>query len=150
MDFRITKYMPAKEIFMALNKCLSNDICVTAVYEPKHKAKDIMFAGYEIIIPDCSDLLNSFNEFLTSESILVEKVTKKNTTTIDLKPLISDLNISTEENNLKIELALPAGTSLNINPSLIVAAFGDFVGHEISPVFITRKKIFCNNMIEFK
>ena len=150
MDFRITKYLPAKEIFNALQSCLTEDLSLVAVYEPKHKAKEISLALYEMIFPDRADLTDSFSDFINQNEILVEKSTKKKNETIDLKSQIIKIDISTEENSLKVEIVLPAGTQLNINPSLFVSAFSQYVNEEISPVFITRKGIYLSDMTEFK
>ena len=150
MDFRITKYLPAREIFDSLQACLTEDLALVAVYEPKHKAKEISLVSYEIVFPDKVDMLESFTEFINQSEILIEKSTKKKNETINLKSHINDISISLEESSLKVKLVLPAGTQLNINPFLIVSAFSQYVNEEISPVFITRNGIYLNDMTEFK
>lgn len=150
MDFRITKYLPAREIFDSLQSCLTDDLSVVAVYEPKHKAKEITFAKYDIIFTERADLFENFNEFINQNEILVEKSTKKKNETIDLKSQIKTVDISLEDASLKVAVVLPAGTQLNINPALLVSAFSECVNEDISPVFITRTGILLNDMTDFK
>lgn len=150
MDFRITKYLPAREIFDSLQACLTEDLSIVAVYEPKHKAKEISLALYEIIFPDKADLLNSFNDFISQNEILIKKSTKKKNETIDLKSQIKKIDVSEKDNSLNVEVILPAGTQTNINPTLLVSAFSNFVDEDISPVLITRTGIFLDDMTDFK
>ncbi len=150
MDFRITKYLPARDIFDSLQSCLTEDLALVSVYEPKHKAKEISFALYEMIFPDRADLIDEFNDFINQNEILVEKSTKKKNETIDLKSIIKKIDTSVEDDALKVEIILPAGTQLNINPSLFISAFSQFMNEDISPVFITRKGIYLSDMTEFK
>ncbi len=150
MDFRLTKYLPAREIFESLQSCITEDVSIVAVYEPKHKAKEITFAQYDIVFPERVNLTNKFNEFVSQGEIMAEKSTKKKNETINLKEQIKEIDILNEDESMKVKVILPAGTQLNINPALLVSSFADYLNEDISPVFISRTGIFLSDMTEFK
>lgn len=138
MDFRLTEDVPFDEVRDRLNKTLPPDIRVNKVAVPKDKNTDITAASYEITLTcDTAKL----SELLSREQLLTEKKTKKGVAEIDLKPLISDVEIT--GNTLYI--TLPAGNTLNINPMLIFEALSKETGEKIKPPCIIRTKIFSGN-----
>ena len=141
MDFRLTEDVSPEEVMDKLNSSLPPDIRVIRVAEPKYKNTDIASAEYRIE----SDInVEKFKEFVSSEQILTEKKTKKGVSTIDLKPLISELSFDDV-----ITLRLPAGNDFNINPSLLFEAFCSATGESIKRLRIVRTRIFCADGKEF-
>ncbi len=136
MDFRLTEDVAPEEVMRKLNDSLPPDIRVISVTAPNYKNTDIASAEYRIE----SDVdIEKFREFTASEQILTEKKTKKGVSTVDLKPLISELVIADDA----ITLCLPAGNDFNINPSLLFDAYKTATGESITRMRIVRTKIFC-------
>ncbi len=136
MDFRLTEDVAPEVVMQKLNDSLPPDIRVISVTAPNYKNTDIASAEYRIE----SDVdIEKFREFTENEQILTEKKTKKGVSTVDLKPLISELSIAEDA----IILRLPAGNDFNINPSLLLEAFQTATGEHITRMRIVRTRIFC-------
>lgn len=136
MDFRLTEDVAPEEVMRKLNDSLPPDIRVISVTAPNYKNTDIASAEYRIE----SDVnIEKFREFTESEQILTEKKTKRGVSTVDLKPLISELVIAEDA----ITLRLPAGNDFNINPSLLFEAYQTATGESITRMRIVRTRIFC-------
>ncbi len=141
MDFRLTEDVLPEEVKDKLNSSLPPDIRIIRVAQPKYKNTDIASAEYRIE----SDVdVDEFKKFVASDSILVEKKTKRGVSTVDLKPLISELSFDDG-----ITLKLPAGNDFNINPSLLFEAYCSATGNAITRLRIVRTRIFCADGKEF-
>lgn len=142
MDFRLLEDIPHSEVTKRLNKALPLDIHAVETAAPVLKNTDITTAEYEIT----ADIdREKFLKFAESEKIIVEKTTKKGTFEIDLKPLISELDVGD-----RITFRLPAGNDFNINPVLLIDAYREFSGEEIKRIRIVRTKILCSDGSEFR
>lgn len=136
MDFRLTEDVAPEEVMQKLNDSLPPDIRVISVTAPNYKNTDIASAEYRIE----SDVdIEKFRAFTEREQILTEKKTKKGVSTVDLKPLISELSITEQS----ITIRLPAGNDFNINPSLLFEAYQTATGETITRMRIVRTRIFC-------
>ena len=142
MDFRLLEDIQYGEVTERLNNALPLDIRVVETAAPVLKNTDITTAEYEITADIDKE---KFLEFAESEKIIVEKKTKKGTSEIDLKPLISELSVGE-----KITLRLPAGNDFNINPALLLDAFRAASGGELPRMRIVRTRIFCEDGSEFR
>ncbi len=142
MDFRLTEDVAPEEVMQKLNDSLPPDIRVIRVAEPKYKNTDITTAEYTIE----SDIdADKFMQFMQSPEILVEKKTKRGVSTVDLKPLVSELSAAAGE----IKLRLPAGNDFSINPQLLFDAYMTATGESIARLRIVRTKVFCADGNEF-
>lgn len=138
MDFRLTEDVPYSEVKERLNAALPADIRVTEITVPKDKNTDITAARYRIESSADPEKLRALCE---KEQINVEKRTKKGSTIVDLKPLMSDVMLDGEV----LEVTLPAGNSFNINPALIFEAYAAEYGERVKRLKIVRTNIFCGN-----
>lgn len=136
MDFRLTEEVSPEEVMRRLNDSLPPDIRIIRVAKPNYKNTDIASAEYTIE----SDVdIEKFRDFVAAEQILTEKKTKKGVSTVDLKPLISELSVKEGE----IKLRLPAGNDFSINPSLLFDAYCAATGESIKRLRIVRTAVFC-------
>ncbi len=142
MDFRLTEDVAPEVVMQKLNDSLPPDIRVIEVAAPKYKNTDITTAEYTVEA-DISAV--KFAQFMQSEEILVEKKTKRGVSTVDLKPLVTELSV--EEGVIK--LRLPAGNDFSINPQLLFDAYMAATGEEIPRLRIVRTKVFCADGNEF-
>lgn len=138
MDFRLTEDVPYSEVKDRLNAALPPDIQVTEITVPKDKNTDITAARYRI---ECSADPEKLRRLCEKEQILVEKRTKKGTSSVDLKPLMTDVEIAGDV----ISLTLPAGNTFNINPSLLFDAFTAEYGEPVRRLRIVRTNIYSSN-----
>lgn len=142
MDFRLLEDIPHNEVTERLNKALPFDIRAVETAAPVLKNTDIATAEYEIT----ADIdKKKFLGFTESEKIIVIKKTKKGESEIDLKPLVSELDVGDT-----IKFRLPAGNDFNINPVLLLDAYREFSGEEIKRIRIVRTKILCADGSEFR
>ncbi len=138
MDFRLTEDVPYSEVKEKLNAALPADIRVTEITVPKDKNTDITAARYRIESSADPEKLRALCE---KEQINVEKRTKKGSTIVDLKPLMSDVKLDGEV----LEVTLPSGNSFNINPALIFEAYAAEYGERVKRLKIVRTNIFSGN-----
>ena len=145
MDFRLLDdNADMSAIPDQLNACLPQGIRVFRCAEAKHKPAAIDSASYEVRLEPMNkddisleELYSKLSAFLDQPEIIVEKKTKKGKKNIDLKSYI----LGCEIDDGVLKLRLPAGATLNINPSLLVGAFADYCGVELH-ADMTRTGIF--------
>ena len=68
-------------------------------------------------------LRQAWDRFIAQPEILVEKKTKRGMAQVDVKSQAQITGTETAENALRLTLRMPAGTSVNVNPSLLTDAF---------------------------
>ena len=120
------------------------------VAEPMKKAGDVTGATFSIVFDDGGDIADELNKFLNSESITVLKKTKKG----DIKQLevadkIKSFWVCLESGNTVLKITLPAGSSENLNPELILNKFFEEYGKYYCYV-ITRTAILDTTGKPFK
>lgn len=139
MDIRLNEDdFPLDKVKNELAKVMPPYIEILNVCEPINKAGKIAFAKYVIKIKDYpKDLTVSLSKFLLSDSIIVQKKGKKgNIKDIDLAPKIIDFSVDEKEDGLYILLTLPAGGSDNINPTLLLSAFGELPYYTVKKIMV--------------
>lgn len=88
--------------------------------------------------------LNQINEFISQETIVISKKSKKSDIETDIKPMI----ISAEIKGKELFLKLKAGSAANLKPDLFMKAFYIFLGKEL-PEFaleIHRLDLYDDNL----
>ena len=109
--------------------------------EPVKKAGDVASAQFSIEFDDGGELKNPLNEFLSGNEIKVLKKTKKgDIKQLDVADKIIDFSVCKAENTV-LNITLPAGSSENLNPELILTSFFEQFGNYYCYV-INRKAIF--------
>lgn len=138
MDFRVLddnedlSAIPAR-----LNACLPDGIRAFCCAESVHKPAAIESAKYTIVLEPMNEgeisteeLCDKLNAFVQLPEIIVPKKTKKGMKDVDLKPYILAFEMRVGE-KVSFDLTLPAGSTLNINPNLLISAFADSIGVEL-------------------
>lgn len=143
LDFRLTERVSCGEILKRLSDVLPDDIIPYSVFMPFNKVKFIERASYKIVFPGCSQTADEVSDFLCQRPLIIEKTTKsKKTVEIDLSQHLINCEIKKFSNgDLIIEVILPAGSSLNINPTLLTDLINQKVLNNDSPALITRTAI---------
>ena len=131
MDFRLDGDMSMEESMERLNRVLPDDLQLLSVAEPVLKHTEITAADYLIGIPFTDGtpeaLFSAWEAFWAQPEILMEKKTKRGMTEIDLKPTAEIQDVQKTERGLSLRLRMPAGTSVNVNPSLLTDAFRTYL-----------------------
>lgn len=142
VDFRLTKPMSMHAIKSAMDKVMPQDMRVLSVAPPVQKAKMIAFAEYSICFPNWAWQQNAVSDFLCQPEILVTKRTKKGgESTVDLAAALQEVSVAVRGEDLMLSLRLPAGSSVNLNPSLLVGAIHEKVGQSPYGAQITRMAV---------
>lgn len=155
MDFRV---LDDEEDLTAiperLNACLPEGLRVYHCAEAVHKPAAITSAKYVVKLEPMNDgeisekeLSEKLKSFLDLPEIIVEKKTKKGMKNVDLKPYILACH-QQEGERVAFDLTLPAGSTLNINPNLLIQALSDSIGTELH-ADITRVGIYTKEGEDF-
>ncbi len=151
-DFRLTTDIPLEEATKRLNDVMPEGIVIRAIQPPVRKANDIERADYELTMSckalPAEQLSEKLNEFLSQGTIETEKRSKKGMKVVDLKPLILSQRVSCDH-RVKMEVILPAGTQVNINPTLLTDAFAKWAEIDLDYHDIRRLKVLCADGTEF-
>ena len=90
---------------------------------------------------------------LSKEEIIVQKLGKKGRRKvlkdINLAEFIKDYSITKTENGVTVEIILPAGSTTNVNPSLLADEVQKQYSEEIYYVLL-RKELYLEDMTEFR
>lgn len=114
--------------YRRLNDTDKKAMSIVAVAEYEIRMKD----GYEVLPVDYEAKAEAF--FDQQESIEITKKTKKGEKTIDLKKLIYDFQISTEEKRPVFYMKVSAGSTENLKPELVLSAFYRFLDESFHPL----------------
>jgi len=121
MDFRLEEEMPMEEIVSRLNDNMPEGISVVSAAPARLKVAKIAASRWKIVTDASS--LDAFERVLAQETIEVQKRTKKKTfKTIDIKPSVSDVELSLADGQCVCLVTLPTGSDQAINPSLLLTA----------------------------
>ena len=155
MDIRLTEDMTFSEIKERLNSALCEGIEVTRVDYQVEKATAIESAVYRITLTaqnkSSHELSAAFKNYLSQNEIIVQKKNKKKQlVNMDVKPHILSYEVADEGNETNLLLRLPAGTTLNVNPSIIMKGFEAANGVAFDKCDIVRERILTGSGEDFR
>ena len=126
MDMKLIEEVSTESVIEKLNEALPKGIEVYDITIPKMKPGKIHLADFsmEVSCDDCNaeELYTKINDVIEQENILIEKKTKKGIKEIDIKPAITKYTTQLVEDNVIINITLPAGSVNNTNPMLLIKA----------------------------
>ena len=139
-DFRLEEDLTERQILEAMKGTLPDGIILTAAGAPDYDASQIKYALYKIKMYGDKSILNDcINDYQTSSEIVVTKVSKKKTTEINIKEQIKDFKVVEEgEDTLTFTALFPAGTTYNLNPSLLLEYFSNKFGIDANGCDVLR------------
>ena len=139
-DFRLEEDLTEQQILKAMEGTLPDGIILTAAGAPDYDASQIKYALYKIKMYGDKSILNDcINDYQTSSEIVVTKVSKKKTTEINIKEQIKDFKVVEEgEDTLTFTALFPAGTTYNLNPSLLLEYFSNKFGIDANGCDVLR------------
>lgn len=152
MDMKLVEDMEYSGIIDRLNDSLPTCIRVYKITEPVMKPGKISYASFTMKLTgeqtDVNTLLALTEELFAMDEIMVEKKSKKGIKEVDLKEHFCRYTIAEKDNAVLIGILLPAGSTNNVNPALIVKALEDKNGIEVYSD-ITREEIYNEEVEPF-
>ncbi len=154
MDMRIEGDSTNEDIFSMLEGAMPPGIDIIKVSDPVYDPKKICFGEFDIFF-DCGKNTDSVTELiknmLSQDELVVQKLGKKGRhkvlKDINLIEFIKEYSVSSFEERVKLTVVLPAGSTTNVNPSLLADEIQKRSG-DISYILI-RKKLLTENMEQF-
>ncbi len=155
VDFRLMEEVDLDELKERLNNALPVDITVKEIYVYETSPNDIRWAEYKIIFnnPD-KTLLDTAEKTLSSNEIIVEKKAKqgrkKVNKEVNIKEHIKLFELNEENGKLILNTVLSSGTSININPMLLIGALVKNTETDEQDVDIIKVQSYTENMEIFR
>ena len=155
VDFRLMEEVDLEELATRLNNALPVDVTVKEIYVYETSPNDIRWAEYKIIFnnPD-NKLLETAENKLSSNEIIVEKKAKqgrkKVAKEVNIKEHIKSFELTEENGKLILHTVLSSGTSININPMLLIGALVKDTGTDEQDVDIIKIESYTGNMEVFR
>lgn len=155
VDFRLMEEVDLNELAERLNKALPVDITVKEIYVYDTSPNDIRWAEYKIIFnnPD-NKLLKTAEKTLSSNEIIVEKKAKqgrkKVNKEVNIKEHIKSFELTEENGKLILNTVLSSGTSMNINPMLLIGALVKDTETDEQDVDIIKVQSYTEDMKVFR
>lgn len=153
VDIRIVGDISPDEVKDRLNKCMPEGLVVESAVKPFNKSAEIAFADY-FVTYDVNDISeNELFEALTSGELSCEKSGKsggkKVMKTVNVSEHIKNFKISKENDDILLNVTLPAGSTFNLNPLQLSQALSAYLKKEVVPVRVLRTTLLCEDMSKF-
>ena len=136
-----------------LNACLPRGIRVFDATEAVMKAGKVTYASFMLLIGNpiiaTGKIAAQLRELLESESIEIEKKSKKGMKTVDIKQGVKRYEIKELFDAVQLDIILTAGSSDNVNPNLLITALLRSTGDEYT-VDITRNDLYNSELELFR
>lgn len=158
MDIRLTEDIAFEEVCRRLDEALPEDIHILRVAPPKRNPAEITSARYEVrlladsLLPKdgrSEEWKAAFLSFMNSETIEVEKRTKKGNKLVDIKLDCRLLSVETIPDGICLRLEMAAGNTKNINPTLLTDEFLKRQGLERVTALVERLAVYTADGEEF-
>lgn len=155
MDIRIEGESTNEDIFEMLKGSMPPGIDIISVDEPQYDPKHISFGEFDILF-DCEkkadNLKALIEDMLSKDELIVQKLGKKGRhkvlKDINLIEFIKSYSVSVFGERVKVTITLPAGSTTNVNPSLLADEIQKRSG-DVSYTII-RKKLMVEDMTTFR
>lgn len=156
MDMRIEGDCTNEEVFDMLKGSMPPGIELTAVTDPVLDPKNVAYGEFDIFF-DCEnsakDLTSLIEEMLSAEELIVQKLGKKGRhkvlKDINLTEHIKEYKIGILADRVKLTVVLPAGSTTNINPSLLADEVQKRAGQRVSYTLV-RKRLMTESLEDFR
>ncbi len=155
MDMRIEGESTNEEIFDLLKGSMPPGIEIVSVDDPIDDPKTIAFGEFDLLF-DCENikaLTTLIEELLSKEELIVQKLgkqgRKKVLKDINLLEFLKESKLSSSGNRVKLTVVFPAGSTTNINPTLLSDEIVKQSGEDIAS-YVVRKRLMKADMENFR
>ncbi len=155
VDFRLIEEVDLKELAERLNEALPVDITVKEIYVYETSPNDIRWVEYKIIFNTPDDLLlNKAESVLSNDEIMVFKKAKQGRKKVEkevnIKEHIKSFELYNEDGKLILNTVLSSGTSININPMLLIGALTKDTETDEQDVDVIKVQSYTENIEVFR
>ena len=154
MDVRIEGDITNEGIFDLLKGAMPPGIEITDVTDPVHDPKVIALGEFDILFDtdkNAEALAGVIKDMLSQDSLIVQKLGKKGRhkvlKDIDLMEHIKEYSVGVMGERVKLSVTLPAGSTTNINPSLLADEI--VKNYEGAAYTLIRKQLMLENGEKF-
>ena len=155
MDIRIEGDSTNAEIFELLKGSMPPGIEIISVDDPVDDPKTIAFGEFDLLF-DCENpvkLISHIEAMLSGSELIVQKMGKqgrrKVLKDINLLEFLKSYDLSSASNRVKLTVVFPAGSTTNINPTLLSDEIEKTFGENIIS-FVVRKRLMKADMENFR
>ena len=155
VDFRLMEETDLNELAERINNALPVDITVKEIYTYETSPNDIRWAEYKIIFNNPDNLLlGQAEKILSADEIVVLKKSKKGRNKVEkevnIKEHIKSFELNEDNGKLILITVLSSGTSVNINPMLLIGALVKDTQTDEQDVDIIKVQSYTENMEIFR
>lgn len=145
VDIRLEKDVDCNEIKNLLNAIVPNGMEILEVTKldenSKNSAAILEAAEYEITLDfKEKDFFDKIKEMMSLESLMIERISKKRTKVIDIKPDIYNIEDISDNNYSKLKVLIATGSIKNLKPELLVEYIYKHMGRELNAYKIKYKR----------
>lgn len=130
LDIRLEKEMSAEEVFLRLNRELTEELAVREVYPAQRPFSEMAYASYEYTVRTAGvgEALAERIRAALALPMPVMKKSKSGEREVDLAPLLRDATVWVNGQELCIAATLAAGSGSYVSPELLIAALREKTG----------------------
>lgn len=155
VDFRLMEEVDLKKIANQINDALPVDITVKEIYVYETSPNDIRWAEYKVIFNNPDNLLlEQAEKILSADKIMVLKKAKQGRKKVEkevnIKEHIKSFELENDDGKLVLKTVLSSGTSININPMLLIGALTKDTETDEQDVDIIKVQSYTENMEVFR
>ena len=154
MDFRLTEEQPMETVVSRLNEVFPEGLTAYAAAPAVQKPEEIAWADYEITQEfdrfGGDDVAAALEKWCGRSEIPVRKKGKKGERVIDAAPHFQIQKVEAQGNSLHFDMRAAAGSTLNINPTLLLDAFAEETGFRADWMRVVRTAILTKKLKNFK
>ncbi len=158
MDIRIESDMTNDEVNKRLSSAMPEGVEIVSVTDPVYNINEISAAEYQVkLIFNSEDEADAFGkkaeELMNSEELTAEKMGKKGhrkvLKQVNLIEQIFEKNVEIQNSAVVMNLTVAAGSSVNLNPSLLIETLEKQTGNFSDLQYIERKKLITGSGVSF-
>ena len=155
VDFRLMEETDLSELAERINNALPVDITVKEIYVYETSPNDIRWAEYKVIFNNPDNLLlEQAEKILSADEIMVLKKAKQGRKKVEkevnIKEHIKSFGLENDNGKLVLKTVLSSGTSININPMLLIGALTKDTETDEQDVDIIKVQSYTENMEIFR
>ncbi len=155
MDIRIEGDSTNEDIFNLMKGAMPPGIEIVSVDDPVDDPKTIAYGEFDLMF-DCENaksLIDLIEQLLSKDELIVQKLgkqgRKKVLKDINLLEYLKESKLSSSGNRVKLTVVFPAGSTTNINPTLLSDEIVKQSGEDIAS-FVVRKRLMKADMENFR
>ena len=155
VDFRLMEETDLSELAERINNALPVDITVKEIYVYETSPNDIRWAEYKVIFNNPDNLLlEKAEKILSADEIMVLKKAKQGRKKVEkevnIKEHIKSFELENDNGKLVLKTVISSGTSININPMLLIGALTKDTETDEQDVDIIKVQSYTENMEVFR